>query len=189
MKIPALKFLYFILLVSFYINPLHAQKFMTKTGHAYFISHTDAIDIDGNNNQVSAILDASTGEIVVIVLVKSFEFTLATADKHFNETYMESDIYPKAMFKGNVPLLKDIDLSKDGNYEVIADGNLTIHGQTNPIKQSGKIVVSNGKINIKSDFNVLIDDYKIVVPKTVENRVAKKVDIKLDMTLLPKTTS
>jgi polyisoprenoid-binding protein YceI len=186
MKIPTSKFLYFILLVSFYINPLQAQKFMTKTGHAYFMSHTDAIDIDGNNHQVAAIADRETGEVVVIVLIKAFEFTLATADKHFNETYMESDIYPKATFSGKVLSLKEIDISKNGDYTATAEGTLTIHGQTKPIKQTGILTVNNGKISINCNFSVLIDDYKIEVPKSVEGRVAQKVDIKIDLTLLPK---
>lgn len=186
MNIFTFRNLCFLIIAFQLISPLHAQKYMTKTGHAYFISHTDAIDIDGNNNQVSAILDVQTFDIVTIVLIKSFEFTLATADKHFNETYMESDIYPKANFKGKIPLLKDIDLSKNGSYEVVAEGDLTIHGQTKQIKQPGTLEVKNGNLLIKCNFSVLIDDYKIVVPKSVENRVAQKVDIKLDLNLAPK---
>lgn len=159
---------------------------MTKTGHAYFMSHTDAIDIDGNNHQVAAIADISTGDIVVIVLIKAFDFTLATADKHFNETYMESDEFPKAVFKGKVPLLKDLDLSKNAEYNAIAEGNLTIHGQTQSIKNEGKMLVKDGQILIECNFDVLIADYKIKVPRSVENRVADKVDIRIDITLTKK---
>lgn len=175
-----------LLLFVFQIGNLQAQKYLTKTGHAYFMSHTNAIDIDGNNNQAAAILDAETGEMVVIVLIKAFEFTLATADKHFNETYMESDQFPKATFKGTVPGLKEIDLSKNGKYDVIAEGNLTIHGETNKISKPGNIEVKNGEITLNCNFSVLIDDYKIKVPKSVEDRVAKEVDIKLNMKLSPK---
>jgi hypothetical protein len=174
-----------VLLIVFLALPMHAQKYMTKTGHAYFMSHTDAIDIDANNNQVAAIVDSKTGEMVVIVLIKSFEFTLATADKHFNETYMESDLYPKATFKGIVQQLKEIDLSKDGSYDVTAEGNLTIHGQSRAIIQAGKLEVKDGQLLITCNFSVLIDDYKIEIPNSVENRVAKTVSIKCDFTLLP----
>jgi polyisoprenoid-binding protein YceI len=178
-----IKILCLFFLFAFLSNNATAQKYMTKTGHAYFISHTDAIDIDGNNHQVAAIADVETGDIVVIVLVKAFEFTLATADKHFNETYMESDKYPKATFKGKVSELKTVDLKKDGVYDVVARGGLTIHGQTNTVETPGKLSVNNGNLTITCGFSVLIDDYKIEVPKSVEGRVAKKVDIKISMEL------
>lgn len=164
----------------------HAQKYITKTGHAYFMSHTDAIDIDGTNHQVATILDVSTGDIVVIVLIKAFEFTLATADKHFNETYMESDKYPKATFKAKIPMLTKINVSKDGEYEATAKGILTIHGETNEIEESGTVAVKNGNILIKCKFNIFIDNYKIKVPKSVEDRVAKQVDVKIDLSLTPR---
>lgn len=156
---------------------------MTKTGHAYFMSHTDVIDIDGNNYQVAGIVDVGTGELVIIVLIKAFEFTLATADKHFNETYMESDEYPKAIFKGKIPALTGLDLSKNGEYPATAEGTLTIHGQTNKIRKKGKLIIKNGTIGIECNFDVMIGDYKITVPKSVENRVAKLINIEIDMTL------
>jgi hypothetical protein len=160
-----------------------SQKYMTKTGYAYFISKTDAIDIDANNRQVAAIANKENGEIVVIVPIKSFEFTLATADTHFNDTYMESDLYPKATFKGIVSKLKEIDLSVDGEYPAIAEGVLSIHGKSNDIKKEGKLIVKKGTISIQCNFDVLLTDYDIKVPNAVKNRVAEKVDIKLDLIL------
>ena len=186
MKNISIKYIFTIIFATFLSSHISAQKLITKTGHAYFMSHTDAIDIDGNNHQVAAIANTETGDIVVIVLIKAFEFTLATADKHFNDTYMESDEFPKAVFKGNIPVLKDLDLSNNGTFEATAKGNLTIHGQTKPVTQKGTLSVKDGKININCNFSVLIDDYKIKVPKSVEDRVAKEVDIKLELKLLPK---
>lgn len=172
-----------ILVVLSCVVNTSAQQYITKTGHAYFMSHTDAIDIDGNNHQVAAIANAETGEVVFIVLIKAFEFTLATADKHFNETYMESDEFPKATFKGKIPMLSGIDLSKDGEYTVTAEGMLTIHGQTLPVAKEGKLIVKNGTIALESDFQVSITDYKIEVPRSVEHRVAKIVDVHIDMVM------
>ncbi|MBN1117204.1 MAG: YceI family protein [Bacteroidales bacterium] len=186
MKYLTIKFFCILSLSLLAFNSANAQKYMTKTGHAYFMSHTDAIDIDGNNYQVAAIADTETGELVVIVLIKAFEFTLATADKHFNETYMESDEFPKAIFKGSVPELKAIDLSKNGTYDASAKGNLTIHGESNPVEKTGTLEIKDGNILINCDFNVLIDDYKIKVPKSVEDRVAKEVDVKIDLSLSPR---
>ncbi len=168
------------------LSLVNAQQYITKTGHAYFMSHTDAIDIDGNNHQVAAIANVETGEVVFIMLIKAFTFTLATADKHFNETYMESEKYPKATFKGKIPMLTGIDLTKNGEYKVTAEGMLTIHGQTQPVTKEGKLTVKDGTIGLESDFQVSISDYKIEVPRSVEHRVAKIVDVHIDMVLTKK---
>lgn len=179
-----LKIITLSILAFLFIN-VHAQKYMTKTGYVYFMSHTDAIDIDGSNNKVAAILDASNGEMVAIVLIKAFELPLATADKHFNETYMESDDYPKATFKGKLPEVPDIDLTVDGEHEVTAQGTLSIHGKNQEINHKVKLIVKEGKLIGNCDFKVNIDDYGITVPEDVKDRVAKVVDVKIKMTLEP----
>lgn len=159
------------------------NKYMTKTGYAYFKSHTDAIDIDGSNRNVAAVLDASTGELVIIILIKAFDLPLATANKHFNETYMESDKFPKATFKGKVLEFSGVDLSKKGEQQVTIEGTLNIHGKDQAIKQTTKILVSPGELSGKCIFKVNIDDHGIVVPKDVKDRVAKTVDVTVDLTL------
>jgi hypothetical protein len=165
---------------------LQAQNLLfTKTGHVYFMSHTDALDIDGNNNQVTSFLNTENGEIVFQMLIKSFKFTLATAEEHFNETYMESDKFPKASFKGKVSNLNDFDIKKDGTYKAMVKGDMTIHGVVKPIEQEGTITVKNGKISAAAAFKISIDDYAIKVPKMVEDRVAKIVDVKVDLEYLP----
>jgi predicted small secreted protein len=159
------------------------SKYITKTGYIYFKSQTDAIDIDGTNNSVAAILDSETGEFVVIVLIKAFELPLATAKKHFNDTYMESDKYPRANFKGSVAEIKNIDLSVDGSHTVTIEGVLSIHGKDKTIKQTGLINVKNGEISGKTNFKINIDDHSIVVPNDVKDRVAKIVDVNVELTL------
>lgn len=166
-------------------NLLSQEKYFTRTGHAYFISRTDVIDIDGNNHQVGSIMNIKTGEMVFTVLIKSFEFTLATAEEHFNETYMESDEFPKSKFKGIIQNIESIDLTKDGKHEVTVKGDLTIHGVTKSISVPATLETKDGKIIGKSEFTVNIDDYKIKVPKVVEKRVSKIIEIKIDMEYKP----
>ncbi|MCF8360206.1 MAG: YceI family protein [Prolixibacteraceae bacterium] len=179
-----LKILIISLFAFMFING-QAQKYITKTGYVYFMSHTDAIDIDGSNNKVAAILDVSNGEMVAIVLIKAFELPLATADKHFNETYMESDDHPKATFIGKLPEVTGLDLTVEGEHEVTAQGTLSIHGKSQEINQKVKLLVKEGKLMGNCDFKVNIDDYGITVPEDVKDRVAKVVDVKIKMTLEP----
>ena len=159
--------------------------YFTRNGHIYFISETDAIDIDANNNQVASFLDITSGKLQFAVLIKSFEFKLATAKEHFNESYMESEKYPKATFKGEIIDIGNINLKNKGTYPVIVKGELTLRGITKIIEVSGEITVTDGEINAKSEFNIPISDYNISVPSLVEHRVAKQIIVKVDMIYLP----
>jgi polyisoprenoid-binding protein YceI len=174
-----------LILTSFTVKAQNV--YFTKTGHVYFMSHTDAIDIDGNNNQVNSFFNIDNGEIVFQLLIKSFKFTLATAEEHFNETYMESDKFPKASFKGVVVNKDELKLNVNGTYKAKVKGELTIHGVTKTIEQEGTITVKEGKINAVSAFKINIDDYAIKVPKLVDDRVAKIVDVKIDLEYSPYT--
>jgi len=64
-----------LLFCSFIIFPAEAQKYITKNGFISFYSHTPLEDIKADNNQVASVLDASTGEIVFQVLIKSFHYS------------------------------------------------------------------------------------------------------------------
>ena len=179
-----LKFILFAFLM--YFQFCNAQnRYFTKTGTIYFMSHTDAIDIDGTNKQVVSFLDIKTGEIVFGVLVKSFDFTLATASEHFNETYMESQKFPKASFKGTVKDIQKVDFTKPGKFDVVVEGALTIHGVTKDVSEKGTFEVRDNEIDAFSSFQVSISDYSITVPKLVEERVAKSVDVKVNMIYKP----
>lgn len=175
-----------LFVVALFANRAVAQeKYITKKGHVYFMSHTDAIDIDANNYQVACILDTQTGEMVFKVLIKAFKFTLATAEEHFNETYMESDKYPTAAYKAKITNLAEVNFKKDGTYTAKLEGDMTLHGVTNKRQDVGTITVKGGKISANANFKIAIDDYQIKVPKLVADRVAKIVDCKINLSFDP----
>ena len=48
--------------------------------------------------------------------------------EHFNENYLESDKYPKSVFKGKITNIDKVNFQKDGNYPILVNGILEIHG-------------------------------------------------------------
>jgi len=102
--------------------------------------------------------------------------------EHFNESYLESDIYPKAIFKGDITDWDNVKLSED-SLKILIEGDLTIHGIKNKIKQSGKIWVSSGIIYGESTFSVKLVDYQVKVPKIVRENIAEviKVNVKVKL--------
>jgi polyisoprenoid-binding protein YceI len=161
------------------------DTYFTRSGQIYFISKTDAIDIDATNNQVASFFDIESGKIQFAVLIKSFEFTLATAKEHFNEEYMESDKFPKAIFKGEIIDYDKNKLQTNSIHHVKVKGEITIKGITKNIEVTGQITKQNNQVLASSDFKLSTDDFGIKVPKLVEHRVAKEVSVKVTITYTP----
>ncbi len=107
-----------------------AQIYITRNGRVTFFSKSPLENIDARNNEITSILDTKKGEFVFIVLIKGFKFKKTLMEEHFNENYMESNLFPKAIFKGSLGNLENINFSKEGIYPVTVKGNLTLHGVT-----------------------------------------------------------
>jgi polyisoprenoid-binding protein YceI len=178
--------LIFILLLTVHIT--NAQKYMTKNGYVGFFSHTSMEDIKGDNNQVASVVDAATGDIVFQVLMKSFHFDRALMEEHFNENYVESEKFPKASFTGKISNIAAGSLTKKGTYEVTVDGDMTIHGTTKKVSSKGTIDVVDGGINASSKFNINPEDYGIVIPGLVREKIAKDLEITVKMNYTPVET-
>lgn len=162
-----------------------AQKYMTKNGNISFFSETPMETINADNNQVNAAIDTQTGDVVFKVLIKSFQFPKALMQEHFNENYMESDKYPNSIFRGKISNLSTIDFSKEGTYDAVIEGDMTIHGVTKAISEKGTFTVESGeKIHGQSKFLVKVADYDIKIPGTVINNIAETIEVTVDIELV-----
>ncbi|MBC8172938.1 MAG: YceI family protein, partial [Chitinophagales bacterium] len=150
-----------------------------------FYSTASVENIEAHNKKATAVVDTKTGAMEFAVLMKAFEFEKALMEEHFNENYVESDKFPKATFKGKIDNLSSVNFSKDGTYAVTVSGDLTIHGVTKATTATGNFVVSGGKITGKSEFNILLADYKIAIPAIVKDNISEKVLIVVDLGLEP----
>jgi len=171
--------------ISFFFLAANGQKYMTKNGYIGFFSHSAMEDIKGDNNQVAGVLDISTGEMVFQVLIKSFHFEKALMEEHFNENYMESDKFPKSTFRGKITNLSSVDFTKQGKYDVTVEGDLNMHDVTNKISAKGTVEVVQGGINAVSKFNIVPEDYKIIIPGLVRDHIAKTLEISVNMKYAP----
>jgi hypothetical protein len=180
MKQPAL-----LLILLFFAISVNAQKYITKNGFIGFYSHTPMEDIKADNNQVAGVLDISTGDLVLQALIKSFHFDKALMEEHFNENYMESDKFPKSIFKGNISNLPAVSFSKNGTYEVTVEGELTIHDVTKKISTPGTLEVVTGGINTYAKFKVVPEDYKINIPGVVREKISNNLEVTVTMKFTP----
>jgi polyisoprenoid-binding protein YceI len=162
-----------ILLISS-IN-LQAQKFIGKNGEISFFSEAPMEDIDAVNKKVSAVYDSNTNDLVFQLDIKDFIFPKSLMQEHFNENYLESDIYPKSIFTGKV-------ISQDGKIAIVA-GDLTIHGKTKRIKAEGILQQEKKVVNISAEFIVKLEDYAIKIPRLVMYKIAEEIEVKVNIKL------
>lgn len=158
-------------------NVAAQTKYFTKTGSIIFSSKSALENIEAVNNKVVSVWDVATGQIELAVLMKGFEFEKALMQEHFNENYVESDKYPKAVFTGIIENSKAISLAKDNAATVKVNGSLTMHGVTNPVNTTAVITVKNGIVQAYCNFRIALADYKIEIPSIVSDKINKTIAI------------
>ena len=160
-------------------------KYFTRTGHISFFSEAALENIEAHNQQGTCILNCDNGEIAISVLMKGFEFEKALMQEHFNENYVESHKFPKSTFKGKITNFDEVNLEKNGKYNVQVAGELFIHGETKKVTSEGSLEISDGTITAKTTFPVTVEDYNIKIPKTVINNIAEVVEVSVELALKP----
>ena len=183
MRVNKISFL--ILFLFFYSFCFGKELFITRDGNIQFFSSTPIEDIKAINGQVSCVLNKSTGEFAFQVPIKGFVFKNALMQEHFNENYLESDLYPKSIFKGKIIDWDKINISEEP-VDVFIEGHLTMHGVKNKIKESGKIWKLEDKIRGECSFNIAVADYGINIPRIVRENIAKIISVNVDVSLKKK---
>ncbi|MDP2174396.1 MAG: YceI family protein [Bacteroidota bacterium] len=176
-----MKKIFFALLLTICVLNLNAQKYFTKTGNIQFLSKTPLEDITAENRKVVSVLDVATGALEFSLLMKGFDFPNQLMEDHFNESYAESSLFPKATFKGKIVDLSKIDFKKDGTYTADVLGNLTIKDVTKEIKTSVTFVIKNGTIVATSKIDIKPREFNFKIPATAENKIAQSVAVNIKM--------
>ena len=174
----------FFLLI--FIAPLIAKDiFYTRSGQVSFFSSTPIEDIKALNEQTTCVLNMETGDVSFRIPILGFNFKNGLMQEHFNENYLESDIYPDAGFKGVINNWDQVTLNEEPQL-ISIEGVMTIHGVSKQIKETGKIFFKNEKVNGTAMFRIIVADYDIQIPKIVRENIAKVVDVNVRLSLKKK---
>jgi polyisoprenoid-binding protein YceI len=114
-----------------------------------------------------------------VAVMKDFRFKMDLMETHFNENYIESDRYPKAIFKGKIGKFDMKDINEIPKAYTIK-GKLQIHGKTKEIEVSALLKKVAGGIEIISDFPLNTDDFNIKIPSMIESKISKRVNTSLE---------
>ena len=174
MKILKLLILFVITLSSF------SQQYITRDGITEFDGSKAAFEpIKAKNNSSISIIDIENGGIAALIYIKDFNFRLGLMQEHFNENYLESNKFPKSTFEGDI---KDFDFNKLTNdfKNYYIQGKLTIKGVTQIVNTEAQLRLIDEKLELKCNFNILLSDFKIKIPRVVFKKIDEKVKINLN---------
>ncbi|RVT72268.1 YceI family protein [Flavobacterium sufflavum] len=154
------------------------DKKITKTGQIVFEASVPSFEeVKAVNESVSCILNIKTGEIASLALMKGFRFKVALMEEHFNENYIESSKYPKAIFKGIIKNFNLNNINKNGT-KLELNGKLELHGVSKDISVFAIVKKSGEDIELVSDFDLTPADFNIQIPKIVRQKIAETVHVK-----------
>jgi len=152
-----MKYISIILLAWLSINQAGQDYYVCKNARISLFSSAPIEDINAVTLTGASVYNAATDELDFSVSIRSFRFEKSLMQDHFNSDYMESDKYPRAIFKGKI--LEPVDITKDGAYSISVTGDLTIHGVTQKRAIPGSLTIKNGVINMTSEFMVKLSKY------------------------------
>ncbi len=160
-------------------------KFLTNDGMIRFFSSAPLEDIEAVHEKVSGVIDATTGEVAVIVEMTGFKFEKKLMQEHFNENYVESHKYPKATFNGSINDPGSVSFKEEGVSEVRVEGTLELHGVSRPIDVTGTIESTPEGLIARTKFMIRPEDYEIKIPRVVRNNIAREVEVTVELPMAP----
>ncbi len=176
-----------VLLTCFLISGASQDKsvvYICKNGKADFLSDAPLELIKASTKSLSGALNINDRSFSFSIPTKSFEgFNSSLQKVHFNEDYMETELYPNSTFKGKI--IEEVDLSVQGEYKIRAKGKMNIHGVEYDRIVRCDLIVGENKIDVKAVFTVFLADHNISIPSIVNKKIAEEIKLDIQLTLTP----
>jgi len=140
-----------------------AQK---KTSTSAIVAFDASTAIDNlpkaENKTAIAAIDPAKNTVQFEAAIKNFAFANPKIQEHFNqESWLNSDKFPKATFSGVITNPSAVNFKKDGAYNVTVEGDLTIKGKTNKVSAPATIVVAGNTLKTSAAFNIKLADFDV----------------------------
>lgn len=158
-----------------------SQRYRASESMIRFFSDAPLEDIEAISEKASSIIDLESGQIVIAIPIRSFDFEKELMEEHFNENYLESDKYPRATFRGKITNWN----GQKGKNPASAEGELEIHGVKQPVNLKGSILYEGDRLEISTIFTIKLEDYDVDIPKAVFYKIAEEVEVTANLKYAP----
>jgi polyisoprenoid-binding protein YceI len=171
----------FMLLLTFLLCcevSLGQQHTYTGNGQVTFSGGAPLDLIKGTSSAITGSIDLETGKVYFEIPIKSFEFPNSLMQERFNDKYMQSDRFPKAIFKGQLA-----NFTPNSNA-VTVNGVLQIHGVAKRRSIKGTLVRHGNEFILQSLFVVNTKDHHIESPKLTSGFMAENINVNLRLQMV-----
>lgn len=151
---------------------LAQDKFKTTTAIVNFEASVPFFEeVKAVNKLGTIVLEPVSSTLICTVVVKDFRFKMDLMQSHFNANYLESNRYPKAVFKGKIEKfdLKNVD-GAEKEYDV--KGKLYLHGKSKIIDMKALIKRVPEGIQISCNYPISVLDFNIAIPSVVAGKIS-----------------
>ena len=154
--------------------------FRARRSAVSFVSDAPMERISARLSSAKGAVDPVARTFAVQIPMADFEgFNSPLQREHIRENYLETERYPYAVFKGRI--IESVDLSAPGNYDVRVKGPLIVHGVERERIIECRVVVAPEGVRVTANFEVLLEDHAVRVPRVVQQKIAPDVSIEVDM--------
>lgn len=159
------------------------QIYKTNEGIISFYSEAPLENIEAINKHVGCAFNLENGKIAFSLYIRDFEFEKKLMREHFNDNYLESSIYPKATFVGEIENFNQEIFKSGQETKYLFIGKLFIHGIEQEIKTEALLSHMKGEIVGDAHFDIRPADYGIKIPKAVILNIAEVVSVHVKVKL------
>ena len=157
---------------------LAAESFTADRGKITFISTMDEEKITGGGNRVTGFVDFDKSAIEIKVDLGDWTTGSKLQTMHLHEDYLETDIYPVSIFRGEIQKDKDV---------VRVEGMLELHGVKRNISAICKLEkMENDTYHMTTQFELKLTDYNIKIPSLLIMKLNNEISVKVDINLRPR---
>jgi hypothetical protein len=164
----------FFLLITLCSLHSYGQRYLTRNGEATFFSDGIVEDITASSGELVMAVDIATGDVIAKVPMTSFSFKIKLMQEHFNENYVESHIYPEAVFRG---VIQNIDPAVRDTQNLIVKGTMDLHGVKREMQTMVKLLLNENNVYGEAVFPLAVKEYNIKIPRVVVKNIAEVVEV------------
>lgn len=168
---------FIILLMMVNLPAVAQEKLSTTAGQVFFEASIPSFEeVKATNDKIQVYFNSRSGTLNTSLYVKDFKFKNSLMFIHFNDSYMETDRYSKAVFKGKVENYNSTELTS-AFKEYRLKGRIQIKGKTKELISVAKIRKTDTGIEMKMEFDLDASDFNVKIPLLVRNKVSNKVRV------------
>ncbi|MEY2905125.1 MAG: hypothetical protein RJA52_1141 [Bacteroidota bacterium] len=173
MRIAGWVFVFFLFPCS-----LIAQQFIGSAGKVTFISEAPLSTFEGISDQLNGLVDQEKGLVDFYLDLNTLKTGIGLRDKHMRDSYLETKKYPYAEFTGQ--LIGEINFGQPAEVK----GKFKLHGVEKEVTLKGTVKkIDADTLEIDSEFQILLSDYKIDIPKVVFYELADVQKVRVQIQL------